>query len=46
MLKNTLAEITDILSSVGINVIDSFSDFDRKPSSDNNIQLLICSEKS
>lgn len=41
----TLEEIKDILSSVGMNVIDSFSDFDGKPSSDNNIQLLICSEK-
>ena len=41
----TLAEIKDILSSVGMNVTDSFSDFDGKPSSDNNIQLLICSEK-
>lgn len=41
----TLAEITDILSSVGINVTASFSDFDGKPSSDNDLQLLICSEK-
>ena len=42
----TLTEIADILSSVGMNVIDSYANFDGKPSSDNNIQLLICSEKS
>ena len=41
----TLEEITNILSCVGINVTASFSDFDGKPSSDNNIQLLICSKK-
>ena len=41
----TLAEITDILSSVGMNIVDSYADFDGKPSSDNNIQLLICSQK-
>lgn len=42
----TLAEITDMLSSVGLNVTADYADFDGKPSSDNNIQLLICSEKS
>ena len=41
----TLAEVTDILSSCGMNVIESYADFDGTPSSDNHIQLLVCSEK-
>lgn len=41
----TLAEIKDILSSVEIDVIDSYSDYDGTPSSDNAIQLLVCSRK-
>ncbi len=41
----TLAEITDILSSLGMNAIGSYADYDGTPSSDNHIQLLVCSEK-
>lgn len=42
----TLAEITDILASVGMNVTDTFADYDGTPSSDNHIQLMVCSEKT
>ncbi len=41
----TLSEITGILSSLGMSVIDSYADFDGTPSSDDHIQLLVCSEK-
>lgn len=41
----TLAEITEILSSLGMNVIESYADFEGMPSSDDHIQLLVCSEK-
>ena len=41
----TLSEITDILSSLGMDVIDSYADFDGTPSSDDHTQLLVCSEK-
>ena len=45
MGANTLAEITEILSSLGMNVIESYADFEGMPSSDDHIQLLVCSEK-
>ena len=41
----TLAEITEILSSLGMNVIESYADFEGTPSSDDHMQLLVCSEK-
>lgn len=42
----TLAEITDILSSHGMEVFDVYADFDGTVSSDQHIQLLICAEKN
>lgn len=41
----TLAEITALLSSVGMEVTGSYADFGGKPASDGDIQLLVCSEK-
>lgn len=45
MGANTLAEITEILSSLGMNVIESYADFEGTPSSADRIQLLVGSEK-
>ena len=42
----TLAEITDILSSHGMEVFDVYADFDGTVSSDQHIQLLSCAEKN
>lgn len=42
----TLAEITDILSSHGMEVFGVYADFDGTVSSDQHIQLLICAEKN
>lgn len=41
----TLAEITDILTSHGMDVFGVYADFDGTVSSDQHIQLLICAEK-
>lgn len=41
----SIGEIKDIFSSLGMKVSDSYADFGGKPSSDNDIQLMICSEK-
>lgn len=41
----SLSEIKDIFSSLGMKVSESYADFSGKPSSDNDIQLMICSEK-
>ncbi|MGN0665421.1 MAG: class I SAM-dependent methyltransferase [Huintestinicola sp.] len=41
----SLDEINNIFSSLGMKVYDSYSDFSGKPSSDNDIQLMICSRK-
>ena len=41
----TIGEIADILASFGMNVIGSYADFAGSPSSDDQIQLLICAEK-
>lgn len=41
----TLAEITQILSSIGMSIIDSYADYAGTPSSDDHIQLLVCAEK-
>ncbi|MGN1113830.1 MAG: class I SAM-dependent methyltransferase [Oscillospiraceae bacterium] len=42
----SLDEIKNILSSLGMEVYDSYSDFYGKPSSDNGIQLMVCSQKA
>ncbi len=41
----TLAEIKEIFAPLGLKVCESYSDFSGKPSSDNGIQLMVCSEK-
>lgn len=41
----TLAEIAEIMSSVGMKVINSYADFTGKPSSDKDIQLMVYSQK-
>lgn len=41
----TLEEIRELFAARGMTVTESFSDFSGKPSSDNGIQLLVCSEK-
>lgn len=41
----SLSEIKDIFSSLGMKVSESYADFSGKPSSDNDIQLMVCSEK-
>ena len=41
----SMEEITGILSSVGMSVTESCADFNGKPSSDHDLQLLICAEK-
>ena len=41
----SMEEITGILSSVGMSVTESCTDFNGKPSSDHDLQLLICAEK-
>ncbi len=41
----TLDEIKLIFDKLGMNIIESYADFSGKPSSDNDIQLMICSEK-
>lgn len=41
----SMEEITGILSSVGMSVTESSADFNGKPSSDHDLQLLICAEK-
>lgn len=41
----TLDEIKGIFAPLGMRVTDSFADFSGKPSSDNDIQLIVCSEK-
>lgn len=42
----SLDEIKKIFSSLGMEVYDSYSDFGGKPSSDNDIQLMVCSQKT
>lgn len=42
----SLDEIKKIFSSLGMEVYDSYSDFGGKPSSDNDIQLMACSQKT
>ena len=42
----TLDEVKDILSSVGMSVTGAFADYDGTPSSDDHIQLMVCSEKT
>mgnify|MGYP002517765138 CR=1 FL=1 len=41
----TLEEVTEIFTSIGLTVTGSYANFDGKPSSDRDLQLLICSEK-
>lgn len=41
----SLNEIEDILSAVGMKVYDTYSDFNGAMSSDNRIQLMVCSKK-
>ncbi len=41
----TLAELTEICASVGLRVLDSWADYTGKPASENEIQLMVCSEK-
>lgn len=41
----TLAEIRGILSSLGMDVTASYGNFDGRPASDSQIQLLICAER-
>lgn len=42
----TLAEITNILASQGMDIFGVYADFDGTVSSDQHIQLLICAEKN
>ncbi len=42
----SLDEIKKIFSSLGMEVYDSYSDFGGKPSSDNDIQLMVCSQRT
>lgn len=42
----SLDEIKKIFSSLGMEVYDSYSDFGGKPSSDNDIQLMVYSQKT
>ena len=42
----TLSEISDLLEKRGMTVVDSFSDFSGKPSSENVIQLMVYSRKN
>lgn len=41
----SLGEVEKIFSSLGMKVRESYSDFSGKPSSENGIQLMVCSEK-
>lgn len=41
----SLGEVEKIFSSLGMKVRKSYSDFSGKPSSENDIQLMVCSEK-
>lgn len=41
----SLDEVKNIFSSLELEVYDSYSDFSGKPSSDNDIQLMVCSKK-
>ena len=41
----SLSEVEKIFSSLGMKVCESYSDFSGKPSSENGIQLMVCSEK-
>ena len=41
----SLGEIATIFSGLGMKVNRSFADFKGRPSSDNDIQLLVCSQK-
>ena len=41
----TLTEIAEIMSSVGMKVINSYADFTGKPFSDKDIQLMVYSQK-
>ena len=39
----SLDEITEILGKLGLRICNSFADFSGKPSSDNDIQLMVYS---
>lgn len=41
----TLEEIKDLYSGLGMNVMASYADFNGKPLTENDIQMIICSEK-
>lgn len=41
----SLGEVEKIFSTLGMKVCESYSDFSGKPSSENGIQLMVCSEK-
>lgn len=41
----SLGEVEKIFSSLGMKVCESYADFSGKPSSENGIQLMVCSEK-
>ena len=40
---NSLDEITEIFGKLGLRICNSFADFSGKPSSDNDIQLMVYS---
>ena len=42
----SLAEIKDIFGKLGMSVYDSYADFSGTPSSENQIQLMVCSRKN
>lgn len=42
----SLAEIKDIFGRLGMSVCDSYADFSGTPSSENHIQLMVCSRKN
>ena len=42
----SLDEIKDIFTELGLSVYDSYADFSGTLSSDNNIQLMVCSKKN
>ena len=41
----TLEEVRGILAGRGLTVFDSYADFGGTPSSENHIQLMVCSRK-
>lgn len=41
----SLGEVEKIFSTLGMKVCESYSDFSGKPTSENGIQLMVCSEK-